>query len=39
MAKKKSTIDPETAVGSLDPATVIVQPADAVDDLTVGIPS
>lgn len=32
---KKSTIDPSTAVGSLAPATVIVQPADAVNDLTV----
>lgn len=36
MPKKKSTIDPSTQVGSLDPATVIVQPADNVDDLTVG---
>lgn len=35
MPKKKSTVDPSTTVASQDPATVIVQPADNVDDLTV----
>lgn len=33
---KKSTINPSDAVGTLATGTVIVQPADAVNDLTVG---
>lgn len=36
MAQKKSTIDPATTVASQAVSTEIVQPADNVNDLTVG---
>jgi hypothetical protein len=35
LMSKKSTINPSDLVGSLNPATEIVQPADQVNDLTV----